>query len=70
MSALVFFFLISSQNAGSGEIKTNQNETFLVNHGLMNRFWWKERVREALQKGGGLQTQDEEHGLAKEDEGI
>lgn len=70
MSALVFVFFISSQNAGSGEIKTNQNETFLVNHGLMYRFWWKERVREALQKGGGLQTQDEEHGLAKEDEGI
>lgn len=69
MSALVFLFF-NLQPEWNGEIKTNQNETFLVNHSLMNRFWWKERVREALQKGGGLQTQDEEHGLVKEDEGI
>lgn len=69
MSALVLFFLISSQN-GMEKSKPIKTKLFLVNHSLMNRFWWKERVREALQKGGGLQTQDEEHGLVKEDEGI
>lgn len=37
MSALVFLFF-NLQPEWNGEIKTNQNETFLVNHSLMNRF--------------------------------
>lgn len=37
MSALVFFFLISSQN-GMEKSKPIKTKHFLVNHSLMNRF--------------------------------